>query len=272
MLPSLVGLSVDQINAFVDNICASFLLPGCITALYYSNRVMQLPLAIFGLAFAAVSLPAMSKAYAQKDITTLKNSLNYSVRFTNFTLLPAVAGLMTIGLPIIKILFEHGKFTSAASIMTNNALFYYSLGLPAYATAKIFANAFYSFQDTKTPVKTAIWAMLLHMGLCILLMRPMGVGGLALATALSSYFNFILLVIYLRKHIGNFGLKQIIFSSCKSLIASIATAIVAWNACKVSDNLFISVPSTILLGILTFVVCAYILRSEELKIVKGMFV
>jgi putative peptidoglycan lipid II flippase len=271
MLPSLVGLSVDQINAFVDNICASFLLPGSITALYYSNRVMQLPLAIFGLAFAAVSLPAMSKAYAQKDFTTLKNSLNYSVRFTNFTLLPAAAGLMTIGLPIIKILFEHGKFTSAASIMTNNALFYYSLGLPAYATAKIFANAFYSFQDTTTPVKTAIWAMLLHMGLCILLMHLMGVGGLALATALSSYFNFILLVIYLRKHIGNLGLKQIIFSSCKSLIASIATAIVAWNVCKVSENLFISVPFTIFLGILTFVVCASILRSEELKTVKSMF-
>jgi putative peptidoglycan lipid II flippase len=178
---------------------------------------------------------------------------------------------MVIGLPIIKILFEHGKFTSAASIMTENALFYYSLGLPAYATAKIFANAFYSFQDTKTPVKTAVWAMILHVFLCIVLMRPMGVGGLALATALSSYFNFILLAVYLRKRIGNVGLRKIIFSSCKSLMASIITAIVAWNTCKVSDNLFISVPTAIILSLLAFVASAYILRSEELKTVKSMF-
>jgi putative peptidoglycan lipid II flippase len=272
MLPSLIGLSVDQINAFVDNICATLISPGAVSALYYSNRVMQLPLAVFGLAFAAVSLPAMSKAYVQKDMAALKNSLNYSVRFINFALLPAAAGLMTIGLPIIKFLFEHGRFSYAASIMTNNALFYYSLGLPAYAAAKIFANAFYSFQDTKTPLKTAMRAMILHIFLCVILMRPIGVGGLALATALSSYFNFILLAVYLRRRIGRFGLRFIIFSFCKSFISSMITAIVAWNACKVSGNLFISVPAAIILSLLAFIVSSYILRSEELKTFKNAFV
>jgi putative peptidoglycan lipid II flippase len=272
MLPSLVGLSVDQINAFVDNICATLISTGAVSAIYYSNRVMQLPLAIFGLAFASVSLPAMSKACAQKDITALKIFLNYSVRFINFALLPAAAGLMAIGLPIIKFLFEHGRFSYTGSIMTNNALFYYSLGLPAYALAKIFANAFYSFYDTKTPVKTAIWAMILHIVLCIILMRPMGVGGLSLATALSSYFNFILLAIYLRKRIGRFGLRLIIFSSCKSFISSVITAITAWNACKVSDNLFVSVPVAIFLSLTAFVVSSYILKSDELKTFKNAFV
>ncbi|MDR2351173.1 MAG: murein biosynthesis integral membrane protein MurJ [Endomicrobium sp.] len=272
MLPSLVGLSVDQINVFVDNICVTLFSSGAVSALYYSNRVIQLPLAIFGSAFAAVSLPAMSKAYAQKDMAALKNSLHYSVRFINFALFPAAAGLMTIGLPIIKFLFEHGRFSYAGSIMTNNALFYYSLGLPAYAATKIFANAFYSFQDTKTPVKIAIWAMILHIVLCIILMRPMSVGGLALATALSSYFNFILLAIYLRRHIGRFGLRLIIFSSCKSFISSIIAAIAAWNACKVSDNLFVSVPAAIALSLVVFVVSSSILRSEELKIFKNAFV
>jgi putative peptidoglycan lipid II flippase len=272
MLPSLVGLSADQINAFVDNICATLISRGAVSALYYSNRVMQLPLAIFGLAFAAVSLTSMSKAYAQKDMDALKSSLNYSVRFINFTLLPAAAGLMTIGLPIIKFLFEHGRFSCAGSIMTNNALFYYSLGLPAYALVKIFANTFYSFQDTKTPIKIAIWAMILHIFLCIILMHPMGVGGLALATALSSYFNFILLAVYLRKRIGRFGLKLIIFSSCKSFISSIITAIAAWNICKVSDNLFVSVPVAIVLSLAVFIISSYILKSEELKTFKSVFV
>lgn len=265
MIPSIIGLSVDQINSFVDTICASFLAEGSITALYYSNRLMQLPLAVFGLAFASVSLPAMSKAYAQKDMATLKNSLNYSVRFTIFTLLPAAAGLMVIGLPVIKLLFEHGKFDAFASIMTNSALFYYSLGLPAYAMAKIFANAFYSFQDTKTPVKTAVWAMILHVALCVVLMRPMGVGGLALATSAASYFNLLLLIFYLRKRIGKLGLKKIVFSGIKSVISAAATGAAAWYMCAVSDNLFIAVPAAVISGVLVFLIFSKLLKSEELE-------
>jgi putative peptidoglycan lipid II flippase len=266
MIPSVIGLSVDQINAFVDNICASFLASGSITALYYSNRLMQLPLAIFGLAFATVSLPVMSKAYAQKDMTTLKNSLGYSVRFTIFILLPAATGLIVIGLPVVKLLFEHGRFNSLASLMTNNALFYYSLGLPAYALARIFTNAFYAFQDTKTPVKIAMVAMILHIILCILLMRTMGIGGLALATAAASYFNFILLTVYLKKRIGKLGLKQILFSSLKALLASVITGITAWNVCRISENLFISVPVSIFSGLIVFAAVSYALKSEELNL------
>lgn len=271
MLPSLIGLSVDQINSFVDTICASFLASGSITALYYSNRVMQLPLAIFGLAFASVSLPAMSKAYAQKDMPTLKNSLNHSIRSTVFIILPAAVGLMVIGLPIVQLLFERGKFDSSASLMTNSALFYYSLGLPAYAMSKIFANAFYAFQDTRTPVKTAIWSMILHVILCVLLMYPMGVAGLALSTALASYFNMFLLILYLRKRIGKIGLKKIIFSGIKSFIAAAATGVAAWYVCKVSDIVFISVPAAILAGAATFFIIAKLLKSEELDIVVQMF-
>ncbi|AKL97858.1 murein biosynthesis integral membrane protein MurJ [Endomicrobium proavitum] len=271
MIPSMIGLSVDQINAFVDNICASFLASGSITALYYSNRLMQLPLAIFGLAFASVSLPAMSKAYAQKDMTTLKSSLNYSIRFSVFTLLPAAVGLTVIGLPITKLLFEHGKFDDIASIVTNNALFFYSLGLPAYAMAKIFANAFYAFQDTKTPVITAAIAMVLHAGLCYILMYPMGVGGLALATAAASYFNMILLIIYLRRKIGRLGIKKILLSGLKSLLASAATGVAAFFACKVSGSLFISVPAAIAAGAVAFFIIAKLLKSEELSVFTRLF-
>jgi putative peptidoglycan lipid II flippase len=271
MLPSIIGLSVEQINALVDSRFASSLCPGSIPVLYYSNRIMQAPLAIFGFAFASVSLPVMSKFFAQKDITMLKSSLNYSIRLTIFTLFPAAVGLMVIGLPIVKLLFEHGNFSSSGSIMTSNALFYYSLGLPAYALSKIFANVFYSFQDTKMPVKTAIEAMILHIGLCVILMHPMGVGGLALATAVSSYFNLILLVIYLKKRIGKLGLKQILFLSLKSLLAAIATGITSWNMCKISDNLIITVPAAIISGFIVFIVISYILRVEELKIFLSIF-
>ncbi|MDR3281709.1 MAG: murein biosynthesis integral membrane protein MurJ [Endomicrobium sp.] len=266
MVPSIIGLSVDQINVVVDSRYASFLGSGSVTALYYANRLMQMPLAIFGLAFASVSLPAMSKAYAKKDMVALKSFFNYSIRFTVFTLFPSAIGLMVIGLPIVRLLFEYGKFNSLASLMTNNVLFYYSLGLPAYAFAKIFANAFYSFQDAKTPVKIAVLSMILHIILCILLVRPMGIGGLAFATAVSSYFNFLLLILCLKLRIGRLGLKKILFSTFKSFFASIVSGIVAWSICKVSLNLFISVPVAIISGVISFIVVSYILKSEELKI------
>jgi putative peptidoglycan lipid II flippase len=271
MIPSVIGLSVDQINGFVDTVCASFLEGGSITALYYSNRLMQLPLAVFGLAFASASLPAMSKAYALKDMETFKNSLNYSARFTIFALLPAAAGLMAIGLPSVRLLFEHGKFDYAASLMTNNALFFYSLGLPAYAMSKIFANAFYAFQDTKTPVKAAMWSMFLHVILCVFLMYPMKVGGLALATAIASYFNLFLLVLYLRKRAVQIGLKKIMFSGFKSFASAAAAGAAAYFVCRVSGNPFISVPSAVLAGVAAFFIAALLLKSEELYAFLHMF-
>lgn len=155
--------------------------------------------------------------------------------------------------------------------MTNNALFYYSLGLPAYALSKIFANAFYSFQDTKTPVRVATVAMILHVILCIVLMYPMSVGGLALATAISSYFNFILLAVYLKKRVGKLGLKQILVSSLKSLIAAVVMGIATWNMCKISENLFVSVFTAIISGLIAFVAVSYILKSEELKTFVHVF-
>ncbi|MCL2485489.1 MAG: murein biosynthesis integral membrane protein MurJ [Endomicrobia bacterium] len=266
MIPAMIGLSVDQINSFVDTICASFLESGSITALYYSNRLMQMPLAIFGLAFATVSLPALSKACAIKDMTVYKDSLSHSIRFSVFMLLPAMAGLMVIGLPIIRLLFEHGKFDSVASLMTNDALFYYSLGLPAYALSKIYANAFFALQDTKTPVKSAALAMILHVILCVILMYPMGVGGLALATAVASYFNLFLLVIWLKKRMGKIGMRNILISSAKSFVAAIFTAVTAFYSIQISQNLFIAVPFAVFAGSAAFFLTALFLKSEEVKV------
>ena len=272
MIPSVIGLSVDQINSFVDSICASFLETGSMSALYYSNRVMQLPLAIFGLAFASVSLPAMSKAYAKNDMKTLKSSLNHSVRFSIFMLVPAAVGLIVIGLPIVSLLFERGLFDSRASQITNYALMFYSIGLPAYACARIFANAFFSFQDTKTPVWTALWAMLLHVVLCVAVMlwTNMGVGGLALATALASYFNVALLAMLLRKKIGKIGLKKIVYSTLKSVAAALAAGLAAFFSINVSQSVFIAVPVAIMAGAVAFFVFAKIFNAEEMSVLKNI--
>ncbi|MDR1259767.1 MAG: murein biosynthesis integral membrane protein MurJ [Endomicrobium sp.] len=270
MIPSIIGLSADQVNALVDSRYASSLGQGAVSAIYYANRLMQMPLGVFGFAIATALLPILSKAYIQRDIVAFKKSFNYSIRLSNFVLIPASIGFMFIGLPIVKFLFEYGKFNASSSIMTNNALFYYSLGLPAYALVRIFANAFYSFQDTKTPVKVAVEAIGLHVILGIILMHSLGLGGLALATTISSYINFILLAVYLKKYVGKFELKQIVFSFLKSLFASFISGIVALYVCRFSDKLFIAVPCAIISSLIVFITVSYIFKSEELMVIHKM--
>ncbi len=266
MIPSIIGISVDQINTFVDTICASFLGNGAITALYYSNRLMQLPLAIFGLAMATVSLPMMSKSVATKNLEELKETLNFSIRVSIIALLPATIGLMAIGLPIIQILFERGKFDTFASLLTNKALFYYVLGLPAFAITKIFANTFFSFQDTKTPVKIAFVVMFIHVILCVVLMRPLGVGGLALATSLCAYMNVFMLFYKLRKKIGKIGATKIFISSIKALIASMVMGIIAYQIMQIKFlPMIVALIISIICSIISFIILLKILKSQEME-------
>ena len=272
MIPSVISISVDQINTFVDTICASFLANGSITALYYSNRLMQLPLAIFGLAMATVSLPLMSKAVAKKDINEVAQTLNFSIRFSVIALLPAMVGLIAIGLPIIKILFERGRFDNFASVITNKALFYYSLGLPAYAISKVLANTFFSFQDTKTPLKIAIINMVIHTILCIILMKYLDVGGLALATAVCAYINAYMLAKFLKPKVGTIGIRSILKTSVKGFISSFIMGIICYAVIKINfASLFISLPISIIIGIISFVFISKLLKIQEVEILFNSF-
>ena len=249
----------------MDTICASFLGNGAITALYYSNRLMQLPLAIFGLAMATVSLPMMSKSVATKNIEELKETLNFSIRISIIALLPATVGLMAIGLPIIQILFERGKFDTFASLLTNKALFYYVLGLPAFAITKIFANTFFSFQDTKTPVKIAFVVMFVHVILCVVLMKPLGVGGLALATSACAYMNVFMLFYKLKQRIGKIGARRILISSIKALIASTLMGIIAYEIMQIKVlPMIVALLISIICSIISFIIFLKILKSQEM--------
>jgi putative peptidoglycan lipid II flippase len=233
---------------------------------------MQLPLAIFGLALATVSLPLMSKAVAHKNIDDMKETLNLSVRFSVILLIPAAAGLIVLGLPIIKVLFQRGKFDDIASILTNQALICYAIGLPAYAISKIFANTFFSFQDTKTPVKVAFFVMIIHVILCLYSMTIIGVGGLALATSICAYINFIILAYKIRKKIGNLGIIKIIKSLSKAVVASVVMGIICYFIMLINASYFILLPISIVFGIFIFILTAKLLKSEEIEqLLKAFF-
>lgn len=266
MIPAMWGISIDQVNAFVDTVCASFLTEGSVTALYYSNRLMQLPLALFGIAVASVSLPLMSTSVSKKDNREMKDMLAFSIKISSLAILPAAAGLMVLGKPMITLLFQHGKFDTTATALTNSALIFYSMGLPAFSFTKIFAGGFYSMKETKTPVKIATMCMLLNVVLNIILMKPMGVGGLALATAVSSWTNAILLFAALGKKIGGLGGRKIFSSIIKIISATVIMAAVCYTLSSyLIKNLFFNVFGTITAGIVIYFFTAKLLKINELK-------
>ncbi len=228
MGPTIIGLCADQVNSFVDQFCASFLKDGSITALYNSNRVMQLPLALFGVAVSSVALPALSRTASQKDMKGFKELLSYSLRIANYVLIPSFIGLAVLGYPIVQLLFQHGKFLPEYSWMTYIAMVGFSIGLPAYSAAKILATGFYAQKNTKTPVRVAFQAMTVNAVLDVALMWKWTVGGLAFATSAAAWYQAVVLFYLLKKQIGLLGGREILKSFAFGLLAGIAMGAVCW--------------------------------------------
>jgi putative peptidoglycan lipid II flippase len=228
VIPALWGLSIDQVNAYVDTICASFLREGSVTALYNSNRLMQFALALFGVSISTATLPHLSMSAAREEWGTFKENLNFSLRMTLYLVVPAMVGLIVLAHPLVKTLFQHGLFTPQQTLMTVSALVAYTLGLPAYAVVKVVVTAFYARKYTKTPVQVATVCLFLNMVGNVLLMKRWGVGGLAFATAFASFVNGGILLWLLRRKIGVLGGRKIVRTAVGSAVASGIMAASAW--------------------------------------------
>jgi len=200
MLPALFGSSVAQINVIVDNIIASFLATGSVSWLYYADRLMEFPLGVFGIALATVILPGLSRHHAQGNPQAFAATLDYALRLVALIALPAALGLVLLAAPMIATIFLGGAFGGADVTMAAFALAAYGAGLPGFILVKVLAPAYYSRQDTRTPVKIAVLALLANMGLnvvfVLMLLRVGFAGphaGLAAATALAAFLNAALL-------------------------------------------------------------------------------
>ncbi len=196
MLPVIIGSSVLQINLVIDTIIASFLFTGSVTWLYYADRMVEFPLGVFAIALSTVILPTLSRQYAESNPEQFAKTLDWALRLALVVGLPATLGLFLLAEPIMSSLFEYGDFMTGDVHMAALALMAYSIGLPAFILIKVLAPAYYSRQDTKTPVKIAIKAMLLNIILNVVFVVPMvymGINGphagLALATGLAAWLN-----------------------------------------------------------------------------------
>lgn len=199
MLPALFGVSVAQINLLIDTILASFLVTGSISWLYYSDRLMEFPLGVFGVALATVVLPGLSKSAANENWQAFQKDLDGALRLVLLIGLPATLGLLILAQPLVATLFHYGAFTDHDVVMAGNSLMAYSFGLLGFILVKILAPAFYARKDMKTPVKVAIIALVTNTIFNLILIGPFAHVGLAAATTISAFVNAGLLYWYLVK-------------------------------------------------------------------------
>ncbi|HTL70750.1 MAG TPA: murein biosynthesis integral membrane protein MurJ [Candidatus Eisenbacteria bacterium] len=232
LLPRALGSALYQINVFVDSILASFetiIGPGGQSALYYSNRLFQLPLAVFGVALSQALLPTLSTQAVRGDLKEMKATILFAFRTLMLLVLPASVGLLVLARPIVRIIFEHGRFDAYSTSITSRALFFYAFGLLSCCFIKVLVNAFYAMQDTRTPVKTMLLSVSLNVALSVTLMRFLGIGGLTLASSISATVNMALLYAALRRKIGPLSGGTALASFLRFLGMSLLMGLFAWG-------------------------------------------
>ena len=189
MLPALFGVSVAQINLLLDTVLASFLQTGSVSWLYYSDRLSELPLGVFGIAISTVILPSLSRNHASQSVKEFAQTLDWAVRMILLIGVPSAVALILLAEPLIITLFKYGALTERDVMMSAMSLRAYGAGLLAFMLIKVLAPGYFSRQDMKTPVKIAIKAMVVNMVFNLLLIGPLDHVGLALATSLSAFLN-----------------------------------------------------------------------------------
>lgn len=192
-IPGALGAGVIQVNLLMDTVFASWLPSSSVSYLFYADRLNQLPLGVIGIAVSTALLPALSKHIKNNNHKEALRTQNRALEFALAITLPAAVGLMILGLPVVTLLFERGEFSLQAAQATGHTLSAFVVGLPAYVLVKILSTQFFARQDTKTPMKVAFMAVGLNFLLNCLFIGPFSYVGLALATALSSWFNALIL-------------------------------------------------------------------------------
>ncbi|MGH1463061.1 MAG: murein biosynthesis integral membrane protein MurJ [Neptuniibacter sp.] len=189
MVPALFGVSVTQINLLLDTVLASFLQTGSVSWLYYSDRLAELPLGVFGIAIATVILPSLSRKHAENTNEQFSSTLNWAMQMVMLIGIPAAVALFILAEPLLITLFHYGALTDRDVMMAAMSLRAYACGLLAFMLIKVLATGYFSRQDTKTPVKIGIQAAVANMALNLLLIGPFAHVGLAAATAISAFMN-----------------------------------------------------------------------------------
>ena len=267
MAPRALGLAGVQINFMVNTILASGLAPGSLAALNYAWLLMLLPQGIVAQGVATAAFPAFSRLAARADRRGLRRALSLSLRMVWFLTVPAAAGLLILGRPLVMLLLERGEFGAASTQVVAYALQFFALGLVAHATVEILARAFYALQDTRTPVAVGIAGVALNIGLSVGLVGALGHGGLALANTMATWVEMVALVILLRRKLGGLRGGELGASGAKVVVATAAMAasLALFRSISGPEPVAAIAGGGILFGAAIYLGIAAILNSSELR-------
>jgi len=235
MVPAALSSGVLQISLIVNVFVASLLPVGANSYLYYADRFYQLPLTIASTAMGTVLLPMLSTLWKQNKTEEALYTQNRAIEFSLLITIPTMAGLILLAEPLVGVLFERGKFSASDTLAVSQTVCGFAFGLPAYVLTKVFVNAFFARQDTKTPIIIATVSIVVHLLLNFVFLYSLNCFGIALATALSSWFNVIFLgfllalkrmivfekkvFVYLAKVILNTALSVLLMGYCYSIFS-----------------------------------------------------
>lgn len=224
--PMLVGIVARQVNTIVDQMFASYLAEGGVSALENATRLYLLPVGVFGVSISTVIFPALSKAMSKNDLDGATDNIVKGLNILLFLIIPSTAVLTFYAPEVIRLTLSYGKFDEEAVRVTSQALLYYSLGLYFYTAIYLMTRAFYSVKNSKYPVKFSIISIVINIVLNFLLIKSMAYRGLALSTSIASGVNFFLLLIVFRRKYINFSLKKTYIFFIKTFIIT-AIALIA---------------------------------------------
>lgn len=278
IMPVLVGVGVEQVNTLIDGTLASTFGDGVVSSFNYANRLYGFVSAIFVASILSVIYPIMSKSMASDDEEGFKTALKKTINSITLFLIPISVGTVVLAYPIVRVLFERGKFTPVDTIVTGNILIVYIIGVIAWSLRNTMTRAFYSLQDTKTPMVNGCISIGFNIVLNLILSKYLGYIGLAIASTISAYIGLVLFYFTLKKRVGNFGGKEIASTSIKTIVAAVIMGFVTKFA---YDKLaiivgggtlgeIISVGTSIIIGALIYGIMILLLKVEESKIIIDM--
>jgi putative peptidoglycan lipid II flippase len=278
ILPVVFGASLYQVNLLIGTVLATYVSDGAVSYLYYADRVTQLPLGVVGVAVGTALLPLLARQLKAGENAAAQNSQNRGLEFALLLTLPAAAACLVIPDEIIRVLFERGAFGAEATAATASALFAYATGLPAYVLIRVLAPGFYAREDTSTPVRVAIAAMVVNIVLMLVLMKPMGHVGIALAASVSAWLNTLLLAVVLVRR-GHFALDARLRARLPRILLATAGMVGVLEIAR--QNLGVLMTGTtmeqvaglvllVALGLAAFTALALVLRAAGLKDAKSM--
>lgn len=275
--PAAMGAGVAQINLFIDLIIASHIDNG-VSYLYYADRINELPLAVIGIAVGTALLPMLSRQIREGNMVAAQHSQNRAIEMALLLSLPAAAALITIAEPIIRVMFERGRFTTLDTAQTYIALQAFAAGLPAFILVKVLSPAFYAHQDTKTPFKIALVCIFVNLCLNLILIWPLRHVGMALATTIAGWLNVFLMARNLHKR-GLFSIDRLLLAriprtlaACVLMCATLyGLQVQLWPYFKGTELLgFITLVGVSAVGVLVYGLSCLLLRAVDRDMVRRL--